>query len=127
MKLRIFKDVEAARQSVLRRVPFDEVAASPELEEGIQRIFGEPFTPEQVVARILRDVRTRGDSALREYAQRIDGSPLDTIEVPKAELDAAFEAIDPKLRQALELAAKQVREFHKRQYKDSWTHRTEAG
>ncbi|MFI5268660.1 MAG: histidinol dehydrogenase [Chloroflexota bacterium] len=127
MKLRIYEDVQAARPSVLRRVPFDEVPISPELEEGIRRIFGEPLTPEQVVARILRDVRTRGDSALREYAERIDGSQLDAIEVPKAELDASFEAIDPKLRQALEVAAKQVREFHERQNKDSWTHRTAAG
>ncbi|HVA24054.1 MAG TPA: histidinol dehydrogenase [Chloroflexota bacterium] len=127
MKLRIFEDVQAARQSLLRRVPFDEVPTSPELEEGIRRIFGEPLTPEKVVARILRDVRTRGDTALRDYAERIDGSPLEAIEVPRAELDAASQAIDPKLSHALEVAARQVREFYERQYKDSWTHRTAAG
>ena len=116
-----------ARQTVLRRVPFDEVPVSPELEAGIRRIFGEPLTPEQVVAHILRDVRTRGDAALREYAERIDGSKLDDIEVPPAELDAAYDGLDPKLRSALEVAAGQVLEFHKRQHKDSWTHRTSAG
>ena len=35
---------------MLRRVPFDEVAASPELAEGIRKIFGEALTPDQVVA-----------------------------------------------------------------------------
>ena len=127
MKLRIFDDVQAARQSVLRRVGFDEIPTSPELEAGIRRIFGEPLTPEQVVDRILRDVRSRGDAALREYAQRIDGSALEAIETPRAEIEAAAKAIDAGLRQALEVAARQVREFHQRQYRESWTHRSEAG
>ncbi len=127
MKLRIFDDVAAARQSVLRRVPFDEVPTSPELEQGIQRIFGERLTPEQVVARILRDVRTSGDAALRDYAERIDGSRLEAIEVPAAELDEAYRAIDSTLREALEVAARQVRQFHERQYKASWRHEAEDG
>ena len=127
MKLRIFEDVQEARRTVLRRVPFDEVPTSPELEEGIRRIFGESLTPEQVVARILKDVRTNGDAALRDYAERIDGSRLEAIEVPSADIDAAYETVDRKLRDALEVAAKQVRAFHERQYKDSWTHRTQDG
>jgi histidinol dehydrogenase len=126
MKLRIVAP-DAARQSVLRRVPFDEVPVSPELEEGIRRIFGESLTPDQVVARILHDVRTRGDAAVRDYAERIDGSRLDAIEVPIAEIEAAYDSVDPKLRQALDVAARQVREFHQRQYKASWTHWTADG
>ena len=125
MKLRIYEDVQAARQSVLRRVPFGEAPTSPEMAEGIRRIFGEALSPEQVVDRILRDVRSRGDAAVREYAERIDGSHLDAIEVPPSEIAAA--AIDPDLERALEVAAEQVRAFHERQYKDSWTHRTDGG
>jgi histidinol dehydrogenase len=127
VKLRIFEDVQEARRTVLRRVPFDEVPTSPELEDGIRRIFGESLTPEQVVSRILRDVRSRGDEALREYADKIDGSRLDAIEVSKGEIDAASAAVEPKLLEALEAAATQVRAFHERQYKDSWTHRTSQG
>lgn len=127
MKLRIFEDVQAARESVLRRLSFDEVPTSPELEEGIRRIFGEPLTPGQVVDRILLDVRNRGDAALREYAERIDGSRLEAIEVPAAALNGALAAVDPQLRGALEIAAEQVRMFHERQHKDSWMHRTEMG
>src|SRR5579862_996142 len=108
MQLRIFTDIDEARRTVLRRVPFDEVPTSPELEQGIQRIFGEPLTPEQVVSRILRDVRTNGDAALREYAERIDGSKLDHIEVPAQDLSTAIEQLDPELLKALAVAAKQV-------------------
>jgi histidinol dehydrogenase len=127
VKLRIIEDVQEARRTVLRRVPFDEMPISPEVEEGIRRIFGEALSPEQVVARILQDVRSRGDAALREYAERIDGTRLDQLQVPPAELDAAYEGLDVKLREALEAAAGQVLEFHKRQHKDSWTHRGVAG
>ncbi|HLG73810.1 MAG TPA: histidinol dehydrogenase [Chloroflexota bacterium] len=127
MKLRIFEDVEEARRGVLRRVAFDEVPTSPELEQGIRRIFGEALTPAQVVARILRDVRSKGDEALRDYAERIDGSRLEAIEVPRAQLDEAYGSIDSGLREALEVAARQVRAFHERQYKDSWRHETAEG
>jgi len=127
VKLRIFEDVEEARRGVLRRVAFDEVPTSPELEQGIRRIFGEALTPAQVVARILRDVRSKGDEALRDYAERIDGSRLEAIEVPRAQLDEAYGSIDSGLREALEVAARQVRAFHERQYKDSWRHETAEG
>ncbi len=127
MRLRVYSDVAEARRTVLRRVPFDEVATSPELEQGIRRIFGEALTPEQVVARILGDVRTRGDAALRDYAERIDGSRLESIEVPRAELDWAFAQISPELRSALETAQRQVREFHERQHKASWNQWTANG
>jgi histidinol dehydrogenase len=127
VKLRIYAEVAEARRTILRRVPFDEVPTSPELEEGIQRIFGEPLTPEQVVSRILRDVRARGDAALRDYAERIDGSKLGEIAVPQGELQAALDQLDPTLRAALVTAAKQVREFHERQYKDSWLSRGASG
>src|SRR5207244_12652407 len=81
----------------------------------------------EVVARILRDVRSRGDDALREYAERIDGSSLEAIEVPKDDIEAAYAGVDAKLREALDVAAGQVLEFHKRQHKDSWMHRTASG
>ena len=127
MSLRVYEDLAEARRTVLRRHAFDELPVSPEIDAGIQRIFGEPLTPEQVVQRILHDVRQRGDAALREYAERIDGSRLDAIEVPAGEIETASESVDPKLREALTVAAKQVREFHERQYKDSWTHRDVNG
>ncbi|HEX6512492.1 MAG TPA: histidinol dehydrogenase [Chloroflexota bacterium] len=127
MKLRVYEDLEEARQSVLRRVPLGETAAPPELAAGIERIFGQPLTPEQVVDRILNDVRQHGDAALRDYAERIDGSRLDAIEVPSDDIEAAYAELDPKLGEALDVAAGQVLAFHKRQHKDSWTQRTSAG
>ncbi|MEY2403433.1 MAG: histidinol dehydrogenase [Acidimicrobiaceae bacterium] len=63
------------------------------------------------VRTILADVRDRGDAAVRELTSRFDGVDLDDLAVPAAECKRALEAITPALRQALEVAAGNVREF----------------
>ena len=50
--------------------------------DGIERIFGDAAGAGAAVARILRDVRGRGDAALHEWAQRIDRRPPGPLEVP---------------------------------------------
>ncbi len=69
----------------------------------------------RVVSDILSEVRQRGDEAVSEYTQRYDKHTLTTDEdwrVSPAECAAAFEALDPALRQALELAAERIRAYH---------------
>jgi histidinol dehydrogenase len=88
---------------------------------------------EQRVAAILDDVRTRGDAAVLEYTQRFDGLQAATVgalELTRAELRAAFEAITPAQRSALEAAARRVRSYHERQLEAcgrSWQYRDEDG
>lgn len=88
---------------------------------GIKRVFGEALTPEVAVARLLADVRAGGDMALREWTMRIDGVTLDVLEVPRAEWEAAYEALDPDLRTALETSTGRIRDFHSRQPIPNWT------
>lgn len=61
---------------------------------------------------IIAAVRTRGDAALREYAQRFDGATLDALEVPRREWTRALDALDPALRRALERAAANIATVH---------------
>lgn len=118
--IRIITDLETARQTVFRRRPWDEMQVSPDLQSSITRIFGEPLSPDQVVARILSDVRRMGDRAVLDYGQRIDGVRLDALRVTEAESDAAWERTPAELRQALEVAADRIATFHSRQYRQSW-------
>ncbi len=68
------------------------------------------------VKRIVFNVRKSGDRALLRYAAQFDGLQSATsLRVTQQEMTAAFEAIDPALRQALSTAAKQIRAFAKRQ------------
>jgi histidinol dehydrogenase len=116
----LFTDASAGRAFVLRpRAPHD-VELSPRLRAGVRRVFGADLPAEEVVARIIADVRTRGDDALRHYTHAIDGVELDAFEVTTAEIDAAFDAVPPETVAALEFAAGRIRRFHARQRADSW-------
>ena len=64
---------------------------------------------------ILREVRTRGDAALRDYTRRFDGAELKDLRVTAAEFDAAREAVDPCFLETLRQAAENIRRFHERQ------------
>ena len=69
----------------------------------------------EAVARLIADVRTRGDSALREQAQRFDSVADLRIEVPRAEWDAAILELSDNVRAGLEHAAKNIAAFHRAQ------------
>jgi histidinol dehydrogenase len=61
---------------------------------------------------MLREVREEGDAAVRRYARALDGVDLETIRVDPAQVAAASAQVPKKVRQALHLAARRVREFH---------------
>jgi histidinol dehydrogenase len=88
---------------------------------------------EERVAGILADVQTRGDAAVLEYTQRFDGvvaQSVSELEISRADLLAALEAITPKQRAALEAAAERVRSYHQRQLDAcgrSWQYRDQDG
>ncbi|UCC61585.1 MAG: histidinol dehydrogenase, partial [Anaerolineae bacterium] len=127
MTLRIYRDPEAARQTILRRRDLGVLDEVPEsVRRGIRRVFGQDLTPGEAVARILADVRRRGDEALRDWTARLDGVTLEGIEVPGSALQAAYAALPAELTEALELAAERIRAFHARQPLPSWT-TTELG
>lgn len=69
------------------------------------------------VSTILRSVRDEGDAALKAFTQKLDGHDLDESgwSIPLADCAAAFDALDPFLREALELAATRIRAYHEKQ------------
>ena len=67
------------------------------------------------VAEIVGDVRRRGDAAVREYTERFDGPALDSFRVTEDECLAAVQATPAEVRDALELAADRINEYHKEQ------------
>lgn len=113
--LRIVYGYEAARATLLRRTPLNQMAVSPELAEGIRRVFGEPLTPEQVVERIIADVRHDGDRALRDYTLKLDGVALKTLEVSREDRAQARSLVSAEVMAALELAAERIRAYHEAQ------------
>ena len=81
-----------------------------------------------IVAEILAAVKSRGDAAVLEYTARFDGvsaGALAELELPRALLARARDALPVAQREALEQAAARVRSYHEKQLAQSWQY-TEA-
>ncbi len=79
---------------------------------------------------ILADVRRRGDEAVLEYTKkfdRLDVSSMADLTIDADRLKKAYDIIEPEQREALETAAKRVREYHDKQKMQSWSYKDEYG
>ena len=64
-----------------------------------------------LVARILHDVQTSGDAAVRRYALEFDRSDLERFEVTQTERQAAVDTLEKQTRADTEFAIANVRRF----------------
>lgn len=109
-----------AQKSILRRETSLEPDVPPALQASLNSLFGAGATPETAVTTILRDVRQRGDAALRHWTETIDGVALKSLQVDKQTIETAVARIPTELKEALELAASRIRDFHQRQPLPNW-------
>ena len=84
----------------------------PRLGAQIKQIFGEELSVQEVVDCIIGEVRDKGDKALFDYTEKLDGVRPDSLEVDRQEVVAAYDTLDKKLVSALEFAARRIRDFH---------------
>lgn len=101
-------------------------------DEGFQAAFSQlvardasvdPIITERAEA-IVEDVRKRGDAAVLEYTARFDHLPaqkLSDLMVTADEMKAALESLPAQQREALEEAARRIREFHEKELGESFT------
>ncbi len=77
------------------------------------------------VARIVADVRARGDAALLEYTAELDGIAAPSVaalEITADEMQRAWAALPEATRAALQTAAQRIRAYHERQKIASWSY-----
>ena len=79
------------------------------------------------VAEILRNVRERGDEALREYTEKFDHTQLESLVVTEEEMREALDEVDPDFLRILRRAAENIRKFHSRQVRNSFIINDEDG
>jgi len=79
------------------------------------------------VADILKNVKERGDTALREYTAKYDKAELGSILVTPEEMREAIEQTEPEFMAILEKAAVNIRKFHSRQVRNSFLINDETG
>jgi len=125
--LEIITDMQEAKSGLLRRVPLELEEAPVRVRQKIREAFGEELTPQQVVERIVLEVRSRGDEAILEYSRRIDGVELDSLEVTEQEILRSRSEVGEELVSALNLAAERIRAFHSNYKRQSWMDFSEGG
>jgi len=72
------------------------------------------------VKEIITAVRNEGDAAVSRYTEQLDRVKLDEFRVAEAELQAAYEQVDPAFLTALRQAAHNIRQFHEKQKRNAW-------
>jgi histidinol dehydrogenase len=128
--IRRFPTAAAGRDALLvdrGRLAVEPDALPAPVRAGIRATFGEDLSAEDVVRRILDDVRTHGDEALRKYTRAFDRAEVDELRVSEAQLDAAVHRVGTRVMDALETAARRIRAFHEQARRRSWLEHTPTG
>jgi histidinol dehydrogenase len=83
---------------------------------------------EPAVRRIVKNVRRNGDRALRGYATRWDGlGKTEPLRVPAADLQKAWQRTPVDLREAITLAAANIRSYCEWQRPEEWRREIQPG
>lgn len=109
--MRVVKLTQALEKQLLRARQQQDVAA------------------ERVAARIVGDVRRRGDAALFAWAKKLDGMALrsDSVWISRRELDVAKATVRPDFLAAVQHAARNVRRVAEKQMPQPWSFEVEPG
>jgi histidinol dehydrogenase len=89
----------------------------------------ESGTSEQldVVKKVITEIRTRGDEALREFTEKFDRVNLASFAVTEQEIEAAYGQMDERFISIVREAAENIRTFHEKQLRPSWMTTEENG
>ena len=109
--MRIIRNAEEGRRELLSRRPLDVEELPMDVRESIFKTFGQELAPEEVVRRIIRDVREDGDNAVRYYNSKVDGAPGEALRVTADEIRAAYDVVPGEVIGALKFAAERIRSF----------------
>ncbi len=96
--------------------------ASGDLRSRLPRPSSGGEQPVAAVQEILAAVRDGGDAAVKAFTERFDGVALGQLRVPPREIQAAFAAIAPAVREALAVAAGRIEDFHRTQLAEDHTY-----
>lgn len=107
--MRVVKGFQKAKPLLTREAPYSGLILPPKPETRTRR---KESSPEEIVKRILAEVRRKGDKALFSYTKKLDGVELSSLEVSESEIQDAYKKVDKKLVSALKLAANRIKQFH---------------
>ena len=79
---------------------------------------------QSIVSEIIHEIRARGDEALLEQTNRLDGWQADSAAdlcIPASRLEEAWQAIPPEQRSALRKSSERIRAYAEKQKIEDWS------
>lgn len=70
------------------------------------------------VKKILDEIKARGDAAVKEYTEKFDKVKVEALEVTKEEMAEAEKLVSVNLKQAIEMARRNIWKFHSEQQRE---------
>lgn len=106
----------------MRIQKLDENSKKNLLEDLLKRSPNQYTQYEERVNAILEKVKNEKDKAVFAYTKQFDGVEIttDTIQVTEAELQEAYEKVDPELIEIIRKAKKNIISYHEKQRRYSW-------
>jgi histidinol dehydrogenase len=118
LRIAVAGTVEA--DSILRRIPIDELEPDAGVAARTESVFGVALTPEAFVERVRAEVRSRGDEAIRDIARRLGEGFDGPLETTPDEVAHAYASVSAEFVADLRAAAARIEAFHRLQPKGSW-------
>lgn len=78
------------------------------------------------VDRIIEDVRTGGDEALKRYTYEFDNVKINSPEISQDEIREAFNTIDKDLLETIKSARDNIEKYHRRQVRKGFKYKIEG-
>ena len=100
---------------MLETIDLRSLSTPPAEGWGITRPAFDNTILQQKVKGILDDVKQNGDAAITKYTAQFDGVTLANISASKEEIEEASSLLTTELKQAIQLAANNIRTFHQKQ------------
>ncbi len=101
--IRIFQEKNIQKEEILNRA----IASYPEQEETVKAI--------------LADVAENGDEALKKYSEKFDKVCPDSLIVTDAEIEEAWNAVDPHFIDILRRAKENIELYHRKQLRSDFS------
>lgn len=99
-----------------------EKASELDLTRLTRKSYGDDEALERRVSEILKQIRTKGDQALYQLTEELDGVNLREcgLRVTEAEWDSAYSQVDEEFLMAVRQAKENIYRYHEKQKRSSW-------
>lgn len=106
----------------MRKVRLTEETKKNILDDLLKRSPNHYGSYAETVQEIVDQVAKNGDSAVFAYTEQFDHAHLtpDTVQVTKAEIEAAYREVSPELLEVIRKSLVNIREYHEKQKRYSW-------